>query len=188
MELLYAIVLGGAFGFVLNRVGATNPNNIINMLRLTDLHLMRAILFGIGLSSALLFAGLGLGLVDAGNLSVKAAYIGVAIGGGLLGIGFAIAGYCPGTGLGAAATGRKDGWFFVLGGLLGAFAYMLTYEWTKSAGLLDKIFGGTTTLANTSADGVGHVVNAVPGSVLGVVLGVIFMAIALFLPERLRRE
>ena len=75
---------------------------------------MKTIMFAVGLAGALTFAGLSLGLVEAGHVSVKAAYWGVALGGALLGIGFAIAGLCPGTGLAAAATGRIDAVFFVV--------------------------------------------------------------------------
>jgi hypothetical protein len=52
------------------------------------------------------------GVIDAGNLSVKSSYIGVIVGGALLGLGFAVAGYCSGTGLTALADGRKDALFF----------------------------------------------------------------------------
>jgi len=38
MNIVLAIILGIFFGFTLQRVGATNPQNIINMLRLKDLH------------------------------------------------------------------------------------------------------------------------------------------------------
>ena len=103
MEIVLAIAIGGAFGFVLDRVGATNPGYIIRMLNLSDLHLMKTILSGIGTASILMFAGLLVGLVDPGHVSIKAAYLGVFIGGLLLGVGFAVAGYCPGTGLTAAA-------------------------------------------------------------------------------------
>ena len=60
MELILALFLGTLFGFVLHRVGASNPENIINMLRLTDLHLMKAILFAIGASSSVLFIGMAI--------------------------------------------------------------------------------------------------------------------------------
>ena len=117
--IVLAIVIGAAFGFMLDRVGATNPGVIIGMLRLSNLHLMKTIMLAIGTASVLLFAGLMLGAVDPGHLSVKDAYWGVFVGGLLLGAGFAIAGYCPGTGLAAAATGRWDGLVFSLGGLAG---------------------------------------------------------------------
>src|SRR5665811_2618197 len=81
MEITLAILIGAAFGFVLDRIGATNPNYIIRMLNLSDLHLMKTIFAAIGVASILLFAGLLLGLVDPGHLSVKAAYLGVFIGG-----------------------------------------------------------------------------------------------------------
>jgi hypothetical protein len=52
MDIVLAIILGIFFGFALQRVGATNPQNIINMLRLKDLHLMKAIFFAIGFIAA----------------------------------------------------------------------------------------------------------------------------------------
>ena len=150
--IILAIVIGAAFGFALDRVGATNPGYIISMLRLGNLHLMKTILLAIGVSSVVLFAGLLAGVIDPGHLSVKTAYAGVIIGGALLGLGFAAAGYCPGTGLAAAATGRKDALFFTAGGLLGAAAYMGSYAWVKGTGVLDSIAGGTFEI--TAASGI----------------------------------
>ena len=182
-----AIIIGGAFGFVLDRVGATNPDYIIGMLRLSKLHLMKTILLAIGVSSVLMFGGLMLGIVDPGHLSVKAAYAGVFIGGVLLGTGFAVAGYCPGTGLTAMATGRKDAVFFVLGGLLGAAAYMGTYSGIKATGILDNILGGKTTLGQIAGTDYPSLF-AVNGSLIGIVMGIVFIAIAFVLPARLRGE
>ena len=55
-SILLAILIGGAFGFVLDRVGATNPDYIIGMLRLSKLHLMKTILLAIGVAGAVVFA------------------------------------------------------------------------------------------------------------------------------------
>lgn len=144
--IILAVVIGAAFGVALDRIGAINPGYIIKMLNFTDLHLMKTILLAIGVVTVLLFAGLLIGLVDVSHMSVETAYLGVVLGGGLLGIGFAVAGLCPGTGLAAAATGRKDALFFVVGGLLGAAAYMASYPWVKSTGVLANLFGGKVTL------------------------------------------
>ena len=185
--ILWALILGGLFGFALDRVGATNPDNIITMLRLTRLYLARVILFAIGLASTLLFAGLLMGWFDVGHMSVKATYWGVLIGGGLLGLGFAIAGYCPGTGLTALATGRKDAGFFVLGGLAGAFAYMLTFPWWKNAGLLDNLWGGKVTIAAIEGSSYAGLL-AMSGELIGLALGIGFMVLAWALPERILKK
>ena len=184
--IILAIVLGAAFGFVLDRMGATNPNYIIRMLNLTDLHLMKTILAGVGIASILMFGGLLLGLVDPGHLSVKTAYLGVFLGGLFLGVGFAVAGYCPGTGLTAMATGRIDALFFVLGGLLGASAYMLAYTGVAESGLLQEVFGGKATLAPVSGTEYPAFVQVMPGEWLGIAVGAAFVLIAWLLPSRFR--
>ena len=178
-----AVILGIFFGFALQRVGATNPQNIINMLRLSDLHLMKAIFFAIGISSTLLFLLMGIGVIDAGNLSVKSSYIGVVAGGALLGLGFAVAGYCPGTGLAALADGHKDALFFVGGGLLGALAYTLAYGSIKGTWLFDKIAGGKVMLA-TGSDKFQALVPMIPGTLLAAGIGIAFMVIAWKLPDK----
>lgn len=185
--IILAIVIGGAFGFVLDRIGATNPNVIIHMLRLSRLHLMKTILFAIGLSSVLMFGGILSGLVDVGNMSVKTAYVGVFVGGLIMGLGFALAGYCPGTGLAAAATGRKDALFFVLGGLIGAGAYMLTYAEVKATGILDRILGGKATVGTIAESGYPGLMG-LSGEMVGIALGLVFMAIAFLLPDSFRNN
>lgn len=182
--LVLAIVLGVAFGIVLERIGAANPSVIGRMLTLTNLNLAKAILLAIGTGSALMFAGQMAGLVDVGHMSVKAAYAGVLIGGLMLGAGWALAGYCPGTGVVAAGAGRKDALFFLAGGLLGAAAYMVTYPMWKASGLLADWAGGKVTLGVVPDSGY-EGVTGLPGDVLGLVLGLAFIGIAFALPERL---
>ena len=184
-EIILAIVVGGAFGFTLDRIGATNPGYIIRMLNLSDLHLMRTIFIGIGVGSVALFAGLLTGIVDPGHMSVKAAYAGVFIGGLMLGAGFAVAGYCPGTGLTALATGRKDALFFVIGGLLGAAAYMLSFEGFANTSLLTAIAGGKATLGEIAGTKYPALLDGVAGEWIGLALGAAFIVIGLVLPGRL---
>jgi uncharacterized membrane protein YedE/YeeE len=184
MDIIYAIVLGTLFGFVLHKVGASNPRRIVDMLRLTDLHLMKAILLGIGLSSLVLFTLVAVGLVDVGQFHVKSAYSGVILGGALLGIGWALSGYCPGTGVVAAGSGRKDALLFVLGGLVGALLYALIYGGISSSALFAKIAGGKTTLALTGNSHYAALIGGVPGLVVAGVIALGFCAIAWVLPLR----
>jgi uncharacterized protein len=184
MQIVLAILIGAAFGFALDRAGATNPNYIIKMLNLSDLHLMKTILAGIGVASILMFAGLLIGLVEPGHLSVKAAYGGVFLGGMLLGLGFAISGYCPGTGLTAMATGRIDALVFVIGGLVGAAVYMLTFGAIAETALFAEIAGGKSTLGPVEGTEYPAFLNVMPGEWLGLLVGLAFVLIAWMLPER----
>lgn len=179
-SIILALVIGGAFGAVLDRIGATDPNWIGRMLSLKNLHLMKTILLAIGTAAILMFAGQMLGLVDVGHMSVKTAYVGVFIGGLMLGAGWAAGGYCPGTGVAAAATGRKDALFFIAGGLLGAAAYMVTYPMWDASGLLDGSKLTLGTVPGASYDGL----TGMRGDIVGIVMGLAFVVIAMILPGK----
>jgi len=182
MNIILSIVLGVLFGFVLQKVGAANPQKIIDMLRLKDFHLMKAIFLGIGVSSLALFALLAIGAIDGGNLSVKSSYLGVIIGGAILGLGWAIAGFCPGTGLVAVGAGRKDALSFILGGLSGAFIFMLIYAPLKASFLFNEL-GGKVTLAATGNEKFAALLPSLPGIAVAGVIAIVFIAIAWKLPE-----
>lgn len=182
--IILAIVIGIAFGATLDRIGATNPSLIGRMLNLTNLHLMKTILLAIGVGSILMFGGQMAGLVDVGHMSVKAAYAGVFIGGLLLGGGWAMSGYCPGTGICAAATGRKDALFFIAGGLFGAAVYMGTYPAWKASGLLDDIAGGKVTIGTVPGASYEGLLS-VSGDLVGLALGAVFVLVAFVLPNSL---
>ncbi len=183
MQILVAVFLGTLFGFVLHRVSAASPQVIIDMLRLSDLRLMKAIIFAIGLATCGLFLGLVSGLIDVGHVSVKASYAGVIVGGGLLGLGWALAGFCPGTGVVAAGAGRRDARYFIGGGLVGAFAYMLAYPWFKQSGILDPIAGGKVTVAATGNEAYPALIAGIPGWLMALLIGIALMVIAWRLPS-----
>ena len=184
MEILLAIVLGTFFGFVLQRIGAADPHKIIGMLRLTDTHLMKTILAGIGISSSILFLGISTGLVDQGHLSVKTMNTGVLAGGVILGIGWAISGFCPGTGIIAAGTGRKDAMFFILGGLIGAGIFIAVYSYLTPTGIFNNILGGKIALAKTGK--YDAALGNINGAVIAIIIGVSMILIAWKLPKSLR--
>lgn len=141
MNLLIAVFLGTLFGFVLQKIGAANPKVVIDMLLLRNFHLMKSILAAIAISSLLLYLLMPLGVIDPTHLKIKSAFTGVLIGGGILGVGWAIAGYCPGTALVASGTGRVDALIFIMGGLLGAIANNLVFNAYSNSWLYSEIGG-----------------------------------------------
>jgi len=183
MELLNAVLLGFLFGFILQKTGAANPEKIIGMLRLRDLHLMKAILLGIGISSLGLFGLIAAGIVDPGHLSVKSSYVGVIVGGILLGAGWAISGFCPGTGVVAAGSGRKDAMIFILGGLAGAFLFTLSYASLKGTFLFNTL-GGKITLVTTGNEKYASLLPSVSGFAVASVIALVFIVIAVIIPEK----
>lgn len=187
-KIILAIVVGSLFGFVLHKVGATNPNKIVGLLRLTDLHLAKVILFAIGFSSLLLFILMAVGIISPTHISVKASYAGVIVGGAIFGIGFGLGGYCPGTTIAALGSGRKDSLFMILGGLVGAWVYVLMYGWLTEnmPWLFDEMAGGKVSLAITGNDAYPALIDSVNGTVLAGVIAILFMGGAALLSNKLR--
>jgi uncharacterized membrane protein YedE/YeeE len=79
------------------------------------------------------------------NLSIKPAYLGgVAVGGIIFGIGWAVSGYCPGTCVVGASEGKWDAIFTVIGGLAGAAIFAMAYPVVEAALLAPLDFGKVT--------------------------------------------
>ncbi|MBL7214716.1 MAG: YeeE/YedE family protein [Phycisphaerae bacterium] len=139
---LNGFLVGFFFGAALYLGGLADPDKIIGTLRLKDFHAMRTI------AVFVLVGMLGtwiLSLTGHAHYSVKpAALVSVSLGGALLGIGFGMTGFCPGTGLACAAAGRFDALVSILGMLLGAMTYIMLYS--KLAVPIEKIanFGNVT--------------------------------------------
>jgi hypothetical protein len=89
------------------------------------------------------------------------------VGGLVLGAGFVVGGYCPGTSLVAAATGKLDGVVFVLGFAAGTLGFALAFPLAKDLYLAGHL--GTRTLPQ---------VLAIPHGVL--VFAVVLMAVGGF--------
>lgn len=185
MNILLAVLLGGLFGFVLYLVGASNPRKLLSMLRLEDLSLMKMIVFGIGFASVLLAISIGLGFFNLTHLSIKSTNLGVLIGGLIFGLGFGSVGTCPGTCVAAIGTeGIKRALVAVIGGLVGAFLFSITYGWWKSIGLFTTMDFGKITLFHIS-DQYPSVFNIGVGGLL--VVGLLFMVVAYVIPLKGRK-
>jgi uncharacterized membrane protein YedE/YeeE len=87
-----ALVLGGFFGFSLNKAGLTKYNKIVNVFRFTDMAVLQFMMTALVVAMSGLFALRGLGQIT--FPAIPATYIaGNVIGGLIFGIGMALTGF-----------------------------------------------------------------------------------------------
>lgn len=124
--LMYVVfgVLGFFFGYVLEISGFGDSRKLAAQFYFKELTVLKVMFTAIVVAMVLLFTAIGLGILDYNQVWVNPTYLWPGIVGGLImGVGFIIGGFCPGTSLVSAATFRIDGIFFVLGGLTGIFLF-----------------------------------------------------------------
>jgi uncharacterized membrane protein YedE/YeeE len=128
MAPLLALLVGVAMGALIQRVRASSPGMILQNLRLENLVIIKfmATTIAVGMIATYL---LDLVMPQAMHFDVKPAYVlGVAVGGVIFGVGFALGGYCPGTCVVGAGEGRKDALVALAGGIVGALLFTLLYN------------------------------------------------------------
>jgi len=114
-----------------------------------------------------IFISTAVGLLDYNMIWVNPTYLWPGIVGGLImGVGFIVGGFCPGTSLVAVATAKIDGIFFSLGVLFGLFIFGETIDFY--GGFFNSSYMGRFTIQDWFGVDAGWVV-------LGVVLMAIFM-------------
>ncbi len=122
----YAIYLlvGLAFGATLETAGFGNSKKLAAQFYFKDLTVFKVMFTAIIVACTLIFLSSSIGLLDYNLIWVPPTYLWPGIVGGLImGVGFIVGGFCPGTSLVAMATGKVDGVFFVLGALTGIFLF-----------------------------------------------------------------
>ncbi|HSL46365.1 MAG TPA: YeeE/YedE thiosulfate transporter family protein [Anaerolineales bacterium] len=143
-------VIGFAFGFALEMSGFGNSKKLAAQFYFRDLTVLKVMFTAIVVAMVLMFGAVGLGILDFGQVWVNPTYLASGVVGGLImGVGFIIGGFCPGTSIAATATGKIDGMFYLLGGFFGAFLFGETEKyftnWYNNAGYygrltLDQVF------------------------------------------------
>jgi rhodanese-related sulfurtransferase len=123
------LLIGIAFGAVLEMAGFGNSRKLAAQFYFKDMTVLKVMFTGIIVAMVLIFTASAVGLLDYNLLWVNPTYLWPGIVGGLImGAGFIIGGFCPGTSLVAMATLKKDGLFFVLGVLAGIFLFGETVD------------------------------------------------------------
>jgi len=133
VSLLIAFILGISFGFWLERAGFGSSKKLAAQFYFTDMTVLKVMFTAIVTAMVgLLFFSL-FGWLDFSLLYINPTYLWPQITGGLiLGVGFVIGGYCPGTSIVAGATGKIDSYFFIGGIIAGMFTFGEVYSWIEN--------------------------------------------------------
>jgi uncharacterized membrane protein YedE/YeeE len=130
MSLIYGLITGIIFGFLLQKAQVLRYDKQVGALRLLDMTILKFMLSAIVVAAIGIYLFKDLGVI---KLSMKSTSIGAQVIGGLLfGIGWGLLGYCPGTAAGALGEGRLDGLWGVLGMLCGGALYAVIYPFMKA--------------------------------------------------------
>jgi thiosulfate/3-mercaptopyruvate sulfurtransferase len=125
-----ALVLGLAFGFVLERAGFGSSRRLAGIFYFRDMTVLKVMFTGVITAMLGLSLAVGMGWVSLANVYNMPTIYGAQIVGGLLfGVGFVVSGWCPGTAAVGVASGKIDGLVFLGGAVLGSIFFNETFPW-----------------------------------------------------------
>lgn len=132
-SLVVAFVIGIGFGFILERAGFGNARKLAAQFYFQDLRVLKVMFTAIVTAMVGVYALSRVGFLDLSKVYlVPTLLVPDIVGGLLLGMGFVVGGYCPGTSCVSASTGRVDGMVYVAGMFAGLVGFGEVYPKIQS--------------------------------------------------------
>lgn len=123
-----ALICGILFGYVLENAGFGSPLKLTAQFKLSDWSVFKVMFTAIVVAAVGLWVLRVVGLLAPDSVAVPAGLMmASAVGGAMVGAGFAIGGYCPGTSVAGIFSGRIDALVFAVGIVLGTAAYAIAF-------------------------------------------------------------
>jgi thiosulfate/3-mercaptopyruvate sulfurtransferase len=140
--MLAALLIGVAFGFALERAGFGSSRRLAGIFYFRDMAVLKVMFTAVVVAMLGLLYARGLGWISEEQLFFMPSIYGAQIVGGLVfGVGFVVAGWCPGTAAVGVASGRWDALVFLGGATVGSI-------------LFNEMFGAVKGLYTWGASGV----------------------------------
>ncbi len=148
LNLVVALFVGIAFGFVLEQAGFSTSKKLVGLFYGYDFTVLRVFMTA-GVTAMIGVVALDhFGLLDISQILINPTFLWSAIVGGIImGLGFVIGGFCPGTSVCAAAIGKIDAMIFIAGSLLGVLVFAEGYPMFE--GLYKAANWGNVQIFNT---------------------------------------
>ncbi len=174
VSLIIAVIVGFFFGLFLERGGLGNPHKLTGVFYLRDFAVPKAMFSAIIVASAGLYMLGDLKLLDLSRVWIVPTYFWPQIAGGFLfGLGYLIAGYCPGTAVAGLGSGRIDAFVTILGMIAGSLLFAVVYPYLE-------FFYMSSSMGATTLPGILGIDHWVVISLVFVMAGAMFYAIQLF--------
>jgi rhodanese-related sulfurtransferase len=128
LNFIVALFIGIAFGAILEQAGFSTSKKLVGLFYGYDFTVLR-VFFTAGVVAMIGVMALEhFGLLDINLVYVNPTFIWSAVIGGLImGLGFVVGGFCPGTSVCAAAIGKIDAMIFIAGAFLGVLGFAEGY-------------------------------------------------------------
>ena len=124
-RLVLGLVIGILFGILLQKGRVAKFSVIVGQFVLKDWTVVKIMGTAVVVGSVGVYALVAFGLAD---LHIKPFLLGgVLLGGSCFGVGMAVYGYCPGTGVAACGEGKPDAMVGLLGMFAGALVFVAAY-------------------------------------------------------------
>ena len=127
-----AVMIGMAFGYIMEASGFSSSRKLIGVFYGYDFAVIRVFFTASLVSIIGLLYMAYFGWIDYSVLYVHPTFVYSAlIGGIIMGLGFLMGGFCPGTSLCAVAIGKLDGWVFTIGLFIGIFIFSQLFPYVE---------------------------------------------------------
>lgn len=128
LNFIVALVVGILFGVILEQAGFSTSKKLVGLFYGYDFTVLR-VFFTAGIVAMIGVMGLEhYGLIDVNLIYINPTFLWSAIIGGLImGLGFVVGGFCPGTSVCAAAIGKIDAMIFIVGAFFGVLIFAEGY-------------------------------------------------------------
>jgi rhodanese-related sulfurtransferase/uncharacterized membrane protein YedE/YeeE len=128
LNFIVALVIGILFGVILEQAGFSTSKKLVGLFYGYDFTVLR-VFFTAGIVAMIGVMGLEhYGLIDINLVYINPTFLWSAIIGGLImGLGFVVGGFCPGTSVCAAAIGKIDAMIFIVGAFIGVLIFAEGY-------------------------------------------------------------